>query len=338
MTAASPPAGDRALVGIIANPVAGTDIRRVTGHAPSSTRLDKVGVLRRLLVGLDSSGIGRVAALDEGYGLVRAAAEGLDLRFELSMLDIEPTGTPVDTERAAARLVRMGATCLVTLGGDGTNRWVARACGDVPLLPLSTGTNNVFPVLLEATTAGLAAGAVARGLVPLEQVVVRRPRLEIYRDGRWTDLALVDACVYADRFIGARVLLDAERIEEVYLAAWTPGSVGLAALGSMLDEAPAGMHGLWLRLAPARRGPTVRFPLAPGLVRSLSVTEWGRFLPGELRNLPRQAFVLALDGERERLAAADEGYAIAFNPRGPLVVRTGRVLSLAFRAGFLRDA
>ena len=39
----------------------------------------------------------------------------------------------------------------MSLGGDGTNRIIARTWPDVPLLPLSTGTNNVFPVTVDAT-------------------------------------------------------------------------------------------------------------------------------------------------------------------------------------------
>ena len=45
------------------------------------------------------------------------------------------------------------------LGGDGTHRAVALASGDIPLATLSTGTNNAFPALGEATVVGLAAGS-----------------------------------------------------------------------------------------------------------------------------------------------------------------------------------
>ena len=58
-------------------------------------------------------------------------------------------------------MVANGVRCLITLGGDGTNRIVAKASGDVPLMPISTGTNNVFPVMIEGTIAGLAAGLAA---------------------------------------------------------------------------------------------------------------------------------------------------------------------------------
>ena len=44
---------------------------------------------------------------------------------------------------------------IVVLGGDGTHRVVAKACGDTPICAISTGTNNAFPDLRETTVAGL---------------------------------------------------------------------------------------------------------------------------------------------------------------------------------------
>ena len=42
-------------------------------------------------------------------------------------------------------LLELGVKCIITLGGDGTNRAVAKGCGDTPIIPVSSGTNNVFP-------------------------------------------------------------------------------------------------------------------------------------------------------------------------------------------------
>ncbi len=46
----------------------------------------------------------------------------------------------------------------MVLGGDGTNRLVAKKIGNIPLVPISTGTNNAFPINIDPTVAGLAAG------------------------------------------------------------------------------------------------------------------------------------------------------------------------------------
>jgi predicted polyphosphate/ATP-dependent NAD kinase len=51
-----------------------------------------------------------------------------------------------------------GVACVIVIGGDGTSRVVAKGSQEMPLIPLSTGTNNAFPRFLESTLAGLAAG------------------------------------------------------------------------------------------------------------------------------------------------------------------------------------
>ena len=59
---------------------------------------------------------------------------------------------------------------IIVLGGDGTHRVVASKCGDIPLVTLSSGTNNAFPECCEATTAGIAAGLCASGRLELAKV------------------------------------------------------------------------------------------------------------------------------------------------------------------------
>ena len=99
------------------------------------------------------------------------------------------TFSSADTSHATRWMVDAGVSCLITLGGDGTNRLVAGASGQVPLMPISTGTNNVFPTMVEGTLAGLAAGLVARGMA--DAAVQRVPFLEVHRADAPADIALV---------------------------------------------------------------------------------------------------------------------------------------------------
>ena len=85
---------------------------------------------------------------------------------KLVFLDMQVEDGPADTVQGAAQMAAAGAKAIVVLGGDGTQRLVAGACGEVPIVPLSTGTNNVFPESREATIAGLATGLVAAGKIP----------------------------------------------------------------------------------------------------------------------------------------------------------------------------
>jgi hypothetical protein len=76
------------------------------------------------------------------------------------LLNIPLTHTGQDSSRAAKLMSAAGAGH----HHPGRRRHqpaVAKGCGYVPLVPISTGTNNVFPVMVEGTLAGLAAAVVA---------------------------------------------------------------------------------------------------------------------------------------------------------------------------------
>src|SRR5438105_1339816 len=152
------------LVGIIANPASGRDIRRLVAHGTVFDNNEKAAIVRRVLLGLEAVGITQVAYMPEhDFGIVPRALLGQRFALEAFPLDMPVLATNLDSTRAAQLLVELGAGCIITLGGDGTNRAVAKGCGTVPLVPISTGTNNVFPVFLEGTVAGMAAGLIATG-------------------------------------------------------------------------------------------------------------------------------------------------------------------------------
>ena len=137
------------LVGIIANPASGRDIRRLVAHGTVFDNNEKAAIVRRVLLGLEAVGIQRVAYMPEhDFGILPRALNELHGQSQLQQtagpLEMPVLGTSADSTRAAQLLVEMGAGCIITLGGDGTNRAVARGCGTVPLIPISTGTNNVF--------------------------------------------------------------------------------------------------------------------------------------------------------------------------------------------------
>ena len=83
---------------------------------------------------------------------------------DVRMLDLPVTGQAADSAEAARRFCTAGARCIIVLGGDGTVRAVSKGAGDVPLLPISTGTNNVLPSFVEGTDR--RAGGGGRGSWP----------------------------------------------------------------------------------------------------------------------------------------------------------------------------
>ena len=141
------------LVGIIANPASGKDIRRLVAHGSAFDNNEKINIVKRVLLGLDAAGVEHVVYLPDNYGIVERAAHGAKPRLALAPLQMPVIGHTSDSVEAAQRMRDLGVGAIVTLGGDGTNRAVAKGCGDAPLVPVSTGTNNVFPRMIEGSAS-----------------------------------------------------------------------------------------------------------------------------------------------------------------------------------------
>jgi hypothetical protein len=104
-------------------------------------------------------------------------------------------------------------------------RIVAQGCRAVPLVASSTGTNNVFPRMVEGTLAGLAAGLVATGAVAQEQAMRRLPCLAVLLDGELRDHALIDVATSQQPWIEARALWDPAQIAAVVLSRIAPAQI-----------------------------------------------------------------------------------------------------------------
>ena len=336
-------------VGIIANPASGRDIRRLVAHGAVFNNDEKVNIVRRVLLGLEAVGVERVFFMPDSFSIGTKALDGLQTGLDVSILPMLKTFSQRDSTQAAALMAAEGVGCIVTLGGDGTNRAVAKGCGDVPLMPISTGTNNVFPTMLEGTIAGMAAGLVTCGLA--DQAVQRAPRLDIFcektdesdpagnPDNTETpdDIALIEAAVYDERFVASRAIWDASKIRELVLTRVEPGSIGLSSIGAHTpDRVNSPEHGLYLRLGSG--GQSVLAPIAPGLLNTVSVAESRPLEPGEtLTFRHQQPCVLALDGEREIELRQGTTARLQFNLNGPRVIDARKAIDIAARNGvFIR--
>ncbi len=236
---------------------------------------------------------------------------------------------------AVRRMVTAGARVIVCLGGDGTARVAASAVGDVPLLALSTGTNNVFPVLREATIAGLAAGLVAVGAVPADTTTNRAKLLEV-RAGDRVETALVDVAVSVERHVGARAVWDPATVTQLFCAFAEPDAIGLSSvLGQLSPVARHEPHGVTARLSPAAAR-QVLAPIAPGLVVPVGVTEIEPIHPGSVHHVDARAGVIAVDGERELTFSPGEHPAVRLRADGPRCVDVPAVLAASARLGLLR--
>ncbi len=311
------------VVGLIVNPAAGRDIRRLVGLASVVPHHEKAALVRRVIRGLESAGVDTVLYLPDGVGIMAAALDGLRPALRMEPLPVELRGDARDSTEAAKRLVESGAGVIVTIGGDGTNRAVAAGCADVPLVAISTGTNNVFPATVEGTVAGLAAGLVAAGAVDPAVVCQRSKRVEVGAD-EVQDFALVDAAACRDPFRGAAAIWDIARVRALVLARAEPWAIGLSSIGGRLRPVMADEPwGLYVELG-GDQGRTLSAVLAPGLMAEVKVGEWRLLEPGEEVPLDCRGGTIALDGEREVVGGAAWARVTG---NGPLVVDVRRVMN-----------
>jgi len=322
-------------VGIIANPAAGKDIRRLVAHGRFISDQEKVNTIKRVMAGLDGAGVERALVMPDSSMLGRMAIESSPPELRVDFLNMMARGDEQDTSRAAGMMAEAGVGCLVTLGGDGTNRAVARNVGSVPIVPISTGTNNVFPETLEGTVAGLAAGVVATGRVDVRKVTKVARRLEVHINGDLVDIALVDVAVSKEAFVGARAIWEMDTVDEIFLARTEPASIGLSAIGARLGDLSTSDGGMHIRLGP---GDTLVFaPIVPGAVTPVPVREW-RLLPfDEAVEIKLRPCTIALDGERAFGPSLDETISVSISPGGPLVVDVDTALREAASNGVFTD-
>jgi predicted polyphosphate/ATP-dependent NAD kinase len=313
-------------VGVIVNPWAGKDIRRLhaaVGHTPDTV---KVGIIRRVVIAAAESGATRIVLGSDASGLAARAVESLDLGVEL--LDEERTGSRLDTVHAAARMWKEQCGAVVVLGGDGTCRDAAIGWPDIPLVAISTGTNNVFPLATDGSSAGAAAAFVATGAVDVTDVTTRAKRISVHiddpRSGQIDDVALVEVALIDTDFSGARAVVDATAIRWVVAVAATPASTGLSSIAGRLH--PMGRHdagGVFVRVGPGDR--SVRVPLVPGSFSTVDIAEVRPLAFGVPVVLTGPG-MLAFDGERDRRLGTNATVTLTVDHSGPLVIDVEQTL------------
>ena len=325
-------------VGIIANPASGKDIRRLVSHATVVNNNEKVSIVRRLLLALNALGVRRVEIMPDHFGVGERALKGLRDRPELvdatSLIDMPIEHTAADSLRAARYLSEAGAGCIVVLGGDGTCRIVSKNAGEVPLLPLSTGTNNVVPRFIEGTIAGSAAAYVA--LHPdtdREKLCQRHKRLLVHVNGETVDQALVEVALVSSSFVGARAVWETGSLRQVFVSRAQPTNIGLSSVVGVAHPVdPAHPGGACV--TTAAYGRKVMVPIAPGSVVPVGIGEIVDMRPGSQYAVDSlRPAVLALDGEREITLFSGDEASVELDLEGPWIVDVERTLSLAVAEG-----
>lgn len=302
-------------LGIVTNPMSGRDIRRLVAQASVFPNAEKTNMVLRLLAAAAAAGVERALVSTDGMGVAGGVARGVAKRRagagRLPVLEFVElgalTGTADDTRDMVRAMRARGAAVIVVLGGDGTVRAAAARSGDVALLPLSTGTNNAFPEMWEATVAGTAAALLATERIAVEDVCYRSKVLHVTA-GDKHEIALVDVCATTVPHVAARALWQPATLRELYCTFAEPHAIGLSSIAGLLH--PVGRTdpgGVAVRMGT---GVAVLAPLAPGVVAPIEVAEVGPLRVGDVRRVALRRGTVAVDGERE----------IAFGPATPVTV------------------
>jgi predicted polyphosphate/ATP-dependent NAD kinase len=332
-------------VGIVANPASGRDIRRLVAHASVFPLAEKCNIISRLLVGLRAAGVKQVLLMPDVAGIAERMRRALNSPRpagqpwpEVLFLEMPVENGPEDTVRAVQGMVAAGVGAVAVLGGDGTHRLAAMTCGETPLLALSTGTNNVFPSLREATVAGLAAGLVATCQVPPAETSVRNKALRVTLNGRPCGLALVDVSVSRHLWVGSKALWDCGMVHQIFVTFAEVEAVGLSSIAALLR--PVSRHdpyGVRVDLAPADSATTrLMAPIAPGLVQPVGILSVQDLLPGEPYAVRLSQGVVALDGEREIEFGSNDEVLVRLVLDGPFTIDVEGVMRWAARQGLFR--
>lgn len=326
-------------IGIIANPASGKDIRRLVSYATTIDNREKVNIVKRITLAAQSMGIDRILFMPDTFQIGRTvmsdlARDGL-LEAELCVLDMPITASYEDTIRAAELMEAMGAGCCVVLGGDGTSRAAAKGLDETPILPVSTGTNNVYPTLTEGTVAGMAAAAAAI-LGPSENCRIRDKRIEISINGRFADIALVDAVITADLWVGAKAIWDTGKLRRVIATRCHPASIGFSSVagcvGVVRDTDDFGVDAVL-----GDTGERVLAPVAAGVLSPVRLSHIERMPLDRPLNIPlSEPCMIALDGERELRGRRGDVLTFTVTRRGPQRVKIREALEEAVARGLFR--
>jgi hypothetical protein len=308
-------------IGVVSNPMSGKDVRRLAARASTTTREIKRDQITRAVIGAAAAGAERVLVFEDPYLISHSAVERLGVGIEVEVLKADVRGSDRDTVEATQRLREAGCAALLVLGGDGTNRIVAQTWPDAVLMPLSTGTNNVFPSPAEATTAGAALGLVAAGRLDLEEAARRSKVVHVQIEGEEPDLALIDAVLLVDDFAGNKLHLDPTHMRHIVLSRAEPTAVGASSIGGLTRPvSSAEDFGVEVELSgPSGGGRPLLAPVSAGLYAQAFVANTRRLELGE-RVEVAGAGILAFDGDRARKLAPGQNVLAHVARDGPWVI------------------
>lgn len=325
-------------IGVIANPASGKDIRRLVSHATVIDNNEKINIVERIVLGAQALGVQKVYMMPDSYNMGYRVEDKLntcdELKCEINVINMYRFDGMEDTVKAAEYMESINVGCIVVLGGDGTNRAVAKAIKNTPLISISTGTNNAYPVMMEGTIAGMAAAAVASNKFNESLFMQKDKRIEIYKDNKLLDIALVDAVISKDTFVGSKAIWDMERIEQIIVSRAHPATIGFsAAVGCKKIIKPEDDFGAVVSLSHENK--RIFAAIAAGVVEKIPVSEPMILnLNNDYKYTSSYRGTIALDGEREIQFSENQEFVFKITRDGPRRLNVKKVLEIAQLNGF----
>jgi predicted polyphosphate/ATP-dependent NAD kinase len=269
-----------------------------------------------------------------GYKVEEKLKRSGELSAEIKTLDYKIKAGPRDTEVAAKIMEAEALGCVVILGGDGTHRLAAKHLKNVPIIGVSTGTNNAYPKLLEGTVVGMAAAAIASEKEIYKSSYERDKIIEIKKNGSYVDLALVDVVISDAVVIGSKAIWDLENIKEIIVSKAHPASIGFSSLigvNKIITEKDA--YGARLVINQGKN--KFYAPLAAGKIVKVISQDVEEIPLGEVIHWKASyKGVIAVDGEREISFKKGDALSLVMNRNGPLHVDVEKALEVALKDGF----
>ena len=317
-------------IGLIVNPRSGGDVRRAVAAAARSTLEDKVSIVRRIVLGSMAAGVTTFHANYEPMQIVRRATETIR-DINVVYVNDSMTFTEEDSTIAARLMKEKEVPCVAVLGGDGTNRAVTKGWMNIPVIPISTGTNNAFPVFIEPTVAGTALGLVATGAVNIADVSTQAKLIHVDNPNGDRDVALIDAVAVNDPYVGSLELFDPETMVVAILTQADPIAIGFSSVGGLLHPVTNNDdHALLVRFAPIGSGKDdmiIKAPTAPGHYDRIGIQEVSTIAFGEKIEVKGEV-LLAFDGERKLRVRKGETVHLSVRRDGPKVIDPGKAVTL----------
>ncbi len=326
-------------VGILVNPVSGTDIRRLSSYANFVDNNQKAYILLKAVKVLEGLGVNKIILAPDFYGIIDKTLDALGkIAVDVDLIDMEPVGGPEDTLVSVDYMVRRNADCIIILGGDGTVRVASKVSKQTPLIPVSTGTNNVVPYFIDGSVAGFAAGVVALNRESSMYYSVRIKKLDVVINGESRDHALVDVALTDYMFRGSKAVIDVERVGEAIVSIAKPTSIGLASIGAMIK--PISMESdeaIYFSLGEDSFGLKLRALTGPGVLKNITVNGVKIYKVGDIVvfNRTKKTYTVALDGEREIEVDPSDEIKVYINPEGPVIVDIESLIK-AIAEGFIK--